>query len=334
MARSFTAPAVPASFFGMVLGLAGLAAAWRVAHQAWGLPAVVGEVLAVSAVAVWAIVLALYALKWLVSREAAVREAADPVQCCFIGLAGVATMLAAEAIAPYARSTAEALLVLGALFTLAFAVWRTGGLWRGGRDDTATTAVLYLPTVAGSFVCATVAAAFGHEDWGQLFFGCGLFSWLAIESVLLQRLLTAPALADPLRPTIGVQLAPPNVAAVAYLSLTHGPPDLFAHALLGYGCLQALILLRLAPWIWRGSFSAGYWAFTFGATALATAPLEMILRGDHGAISVIAPATFGLANVVVGFATLGTLWLLFRGRLLPATARAAAPTRAMPPTAS
>jgi tellurite resistance protein len=334
MARSSTIPAVPASFFGMVLGLAGLATAWRTAHQAWGLPAVIGEALALAAVAVWAIVLALYALKWLVVREAAAREAADPVQCCFIGLAGVATMLAAEAIAPYARSAAEALLALGAAFTLAFAVWRTGGLWQGGRDATTTTAVLYLPTVAGSFVCATASSALGYQDWGELLLGCGLFSWLAIESVLLHRLLTAPALADPLRPTLGVQLAPPNVGAVAYLSVTHGPPDVFVHALLGYGCLQALILLRMAPWIWRGSFSPGYWAFTFGATALATAPIEMVVRGGSGAISVIAPVTFGLANLVVGFAAIGTLWLLFRGRLLPTAPRAVAPAGTMPPTAS
>ena len=36
-------PVVQASFFGMVLGLAGLGTVWRWAHQVWGLPAVVGE---------------------------------------------------------------------------------------------------------------------------------------------------------------------------------------------------------------------------------------------------------------------------------------------------
>jgi tellurite resistance protein len=38
-------PRVPASFFGIVLGLAGLANAWRVAHSTWGLPSFIGEVL-------------------------------------------------------------------------------------------------------------------------------------------------------------------------------------------------------------------------------------------------------------------------------------------------
>lgn len=34
---------VPASFFGIVLGIAALANAWRLAHVAWSLPAMIGE---------------------------------------------------------------------------------------------------------------------------------------------------------------------------------------------------------------------------------------------------------------------------------------------------
>jgi tellurite resistance protein TehA-like permease len=45
-------------------------------------------------------------------------------------------------------------------------------------------------------------------DWGQVIFGGGLFSWLAIESVLLGRMLTGSELAAALRPTLGIQLAP------------------------------------------------------------------------------------------------------------------------------
>ena len=36
-------PLVPAAFFGIVLGLAGLANVWRAAHIAWGLPSMIGE---------------------------------------------------------------------------------------------------------------------------------------------------------------------------------------------------------------------------------------------------------------------------------------------------
>ncbi len=314
---------IPASYFGIVLGLAGLGGAWRAAHQLWGLPALIGEALMAVGSLVWAVLMALYVQKWIVRRDDAIAETKNAIQCCFIGLVGVATLLIAGASLPYSRPLAFGLFALGALYTVAFGVWRTGGLWMGGRDPATTTPVLYLPTVAGAFVMATQASALGHADWGQYAFGVGLFSWLAVESVIWQRLYNAPEMALALRPTMGIQLAPPSVGAVAYLSITQGAPGLFAHALIGYALLQVLLLARLFPWIRQPSFAPSYWAASFGLVALATAPLRMILRGDSGPITLIAPCTFVLANVVVGVLATATLVKAFKGELLPRAAQAA-----------
>jgi tellurite resistance protein len=227
---------------------------------------------------------------------------------------------------PYVPAIAWMLAVIGILGQLVFGVYRTGQLWTGGRDPEATTPVLYLPTVAGSFVSAIVLSAFGHAEWGMPFFGAGMFSWLAIESVLVHRLYTAKPLAEALRPTLGIQLAPPAVGCVAYLSLTSGPPDLFATALMGYALFQALVLMRLLPWIASQAFSPGYWAFTFGVTALALGMLRFVERGSHGPIALIAPVMFIAANLVIGFIALRTVALLLQGKLLPP--RATPPARA------
>jgi tellurite resistance protein len=311
-------PKIPASYFGSVLGLAGLANAWRAAHQAWALPAAPGEVLAAVATATWLVLVVLYAAKWLQAPDAAREEARHPVQCCFIGLAGVATMLVALCVKPYSPLAAQALVVAGAVFTLGFAVWRTGALWRGERDEAATTPVLYLPVVAGSFVTAIVGTALGHAELGKFAFGGGLFGWLAIESVLLRRLYNGPQMPAPMRPTLGVQLAPPVVGAVAYLAVNGGQPDLLAHALVGYGVLQALVLLRLARWIGEQPLGPGYWAFTFGATALATATIRLAHGPGEQGLAVIA---FAAANLVVlGMAAVSTRGFLRALRAKPAQA--------------
>jgi tellurite resistance protein len=325
MTTSFKPPAVPASFFGIVLGLAGLGNAWGAAHPVFGVPALVGEVLMAIATMVWALVLVLFITKWLFARDQALAEASHPVQCCFIGLAGVATMLVGVAAMPYSRLLAEIVFGMGATFTLAFALWRTGLLWRGGRDPGATTPVLYLPTVAGGFVMATGLSSLGHPEWGQLAFGAALLSWLAIESVLLHRLYTVASLPPALRPTLGIQLAPPTVGAVAYLSVNGATPDLVAHALVGYGLFQALLLARLLRWILEQPFATSYWTFTFGVTALATAPLRMVTSGDSGVIARLAPYLFIGANLVIGVITIATLWLIARRRLLPQAATACRP---------
>src|SRR5262249_23771552 len=210
---------------------------------------------------VWAVLLVLYVLKWIFARDEALAEATHPVQCCFIGVAGVSTMLIAAAALPYSRGAAEILFALGAAFKLGFALWTTGRLWGGGRVPATTPAVLYLPTVGGGFVTAIAVSALGYAEWAQPAFGAGLLSWLAIESVLLHRLYTAPALVPALRPTLGIQLAQPTVGALADLSANGGAPDLVVHALVGYGLLQLFLLLRLLAWIMRQRFAASYLSF-------------------------------------------------------------------------
>jgi tellurite resistance protein len=217
---------------------------------------------------------------------------------------------------------------MGAASTIAFGLWRTGLLWHGGRDAATTTPVLYLPMVAGGFVLSLVASALGWPDWGQLAFGAGFFTWLAVESVLLHRLYTGPALPPALRPTLGIQLAPPAVGAMAYLSVSSGQPDLMAHMLIGYALLQALLLIRMLPWIMEQPFAPTYWAFTFGATALAGASIRLSAADHGGALALLAPYLFAFANLLVLAIAIGTIWLLLLRRLLPS----AQPNKALPST--
>ncbi|MBW4518591.1 MAG: dicarboxylate transporter/tellurite-resistance protein TehA [Scytolyngbya sp. HA4215-MV1] len=308
---------IPASFFGMILGLVGLGNCWRVAAKIWHLPAWIGEAIMLFSVAIWLGLLLLYVSKWLGAREEALAEFEHPVLCCFVGLVPVSTVLVALAISPYTRAIAVVLFVVGAIAQLSFGVYRSGRLWMGGRQPETTTPILYLPTVAGSFVSAIGASALGYREWSVLFFGMGMFSWLALESIIMQRLFLLTALPKLLRPTLGIQLAPPVVGCVAYLGITQGQPDTFAQILFGYGLLQALILLRLTPWLFQQPFAASYWAFTFGVAALALSALRFVERGMSGVMEGLAVLLFIGANLVIGSIAVGSVRLLLRGKLLP-----------------
>lgn len=315
----------PASFFGMPLGILGLGLAWRGAIHLWPLPSAIPETILAGGVTLWALLVLLYAAKWFVARTEALAEFEHAVQCCFIGLAPVTTSLSALAVLPYSRVLAISLFIAGASGTLAFAVYRTGRLWMGEREIGATTPILYLPSVAGSLVTATAASQMGYGEWGQLAFGAGIFSWLAIESVLLHRLYTGPAMPPALRPTLGIQMAPPAVAALAYLNVGSGVSDLFIQALIGYALLQAVLLIRLTPWIRQQPFTASYWAFSFGAAALAGATIRLASGGAR-AEQALAGLVFAAVNLLVLGLALQTLRLILRGNLLPApltTVRAA-----------
>jgi tellurite resistance protein len=308
---------IPAGAFGIVLGLAGLASGWRVAAKVWNVAPSIGEAVALLAAAVWLLLILLYAAKWIWLRSEALAEFRHPVLCCFVGIVPVTTALVGWVLRPYLYLPALTLAIAGVAGQLVFGIYRTGSLWKGGRDHVTTTPILYLPTVAGSFVSAIVLSAFGHVSWAVPFFGAGLLSWLAIESVLLHRLYVVSELPPPLRPTLGIQLAPPAVGCAAYFSITSGPPDLFAQALIGYALLQALVLIRLLPWIARQPFTASYWAFSFGVTALALDTLRCVERGDPGPLAIAAPYVFGFANVIICGLVVGSVVQMLRGKLFP-----------------
>ena len=313
---------VPLSFFGIPVGLLAFANTWRVGARMWHLPGDVVQALALSGLAVWIVLLALYAAKWVTHRAEAVAEIGHPVQSAFAALVPVASMLAALALVPFSRDFAEGLFVVTLVAQLAVGLWLNGRMWQGGRAPEQVTPAIYLPSVAQSFVAAAGSAAFGWTQLGLLFFGVGLLAWLAAESLILQRAAVGTPLPAPLRPLLGIQLAPAVVGGGSWMALTTGVPDVFAWMLLGYGLYQALLLLRLLPWIREQAFVPGYWAFSFGVAALPALAMRMVERGASGFAVDLAFGLFVAANLVFALLAGMTLALLARGRLLPIAAPA------------
>jgi len=310
-------PVIPAAFFGTILGVNGVGNAWRVGVHLWNLPPVAGECVLALGVVLWALLAALYIAKWIWLPAEAMAEIRHPVLCCFVGLVPLTAVLVAMALAPYSRPIAVALFALGATGQLAFGIYRTGQLWSGGRDPSTTTPVLYVPSVAGGFLSSIGASTLGFITLAPLFFGAGLFSWLALESVILYRLLTVETMPKPLRLTLGLMLAPPAVAGIGYLGITTGPVDHFAQFLIGYGIFQFLLLLRLWRWFHAQPFGAGYWAFSFGVTALTICLMRGVDRGLPAPYPGLAIGAFVFSLVFVGWLTVSSLWSLVRGTYLP-----------------
>ncbi|WP_109484206.1 dicarboxylate transporter/tellurite-resistance protein TehA [Paraburkholderia sp. C35] len=308
---------MPASFFGIAVGALALANAWRVAARIWTVPSEIVDVLTIGALVVWAIVLVSYARKWLLQREQAQAEWQHPVQSSFIALGATSSLLAAMALANYSHTAGLVVFVVSTVVQLAVGVHLQGRIWQGGRNPELTTPAIYLPAVAPSFVAATAAASFGWTQIGMLFFGAGVLSWLATESGVLHRAAVHTPLPEALRPLLGIQVAPPVVGGVAYMSITHGVPDLFAFVLLGYGLYQALMMVRLLPWIRRQGFVPSYWAFTFGAAAMPTLAMRMVERGATGEIEWLAVGLFVVANGVILMIAALTVRVWVAGKLMP-----------------
>lgn len=307
MARS----PVSASAFGIVLGLSGLGQAWRIASRLWGMPSIIGEgVLLLSAV-IWLTLLVTYFIQAVWHPEVTRNEFRHPVQGSTPALVAVSTLLIVLAVLPYSRSMAWTLAIAGITWHLVFSLWHTGLLWQGGRDMRDTAPTLYLPTVAGNFTSAAALGGLGHPDWGWLFLGAGVFSWLSLESLIIQRMWQSKGVPVAQRPLVGIQFAPPVVCAMAWLMLDPGSTDRWLMMMWGYGLFQLLLGFRLGSWLGAQAFSPSYWSYTFGISATTVCGLKLAVAGV-GAAQILAVPIFVGANVFIGYLSVRTAWRAVR----------------------
>ncbi|MBW9401514.1 dicarboxylate transporter/tellurite-resistance protein TehA [Leclercia sp. EC_58] len=307
---------LPAGYYGMVLGTIGMGFAWRYASTIWPVPHWPGEMLVLLAMAIWLLLTVAFITRAVRFPGSVLAEMRHPVMSSFVSLFPATTMLVAIGFVPWYRPLALALFSVGVVVQLSYAAWQSAGLWRGKHPEEATTPGLYLPTVANNFISAMACGALGFHDAGLVFLGAGVFSWLSLEPVILQRLRSAGELPAPMRSSLGIQLAPALVACSAWLSVNGGEADTFAKMLFGYGLLQLLFTLRLMPWYLSQPFNASFWSFSFGVSALATTGLHLGQSSPSGFFHAIAIPLFIFTNAIIALLLVRTFILLMQGKLL------------------
>ncbi|UGB01601.1 dicarboxylate transporter/tellurite-resistance protein TehA [Leclercia sp. G3L] len=307
---------LPAGYYGMVLGTIGMGFAWRYASTIWPVTRWPGEILVTLAMVIWAFLTVAFLTRAIRFPRSVLAEMRHPVMSSFVSLFPATTMLVAIGFVPWYHPLALALFTVGVVVQLSYAAWQSAGLWRGKHPEEATTPGLYLPTVANNFISAMACGALGFHDAGLVFLGAGVFSWLSLEPVILQRLRSAGELPPAMRTSLGIQLAPALVACSAWFSVNGGEADTFAKMLFGYGLLQLLFTLRLMPWYLSQPFNASFWSFSFGVSALATTGLHLGQSSPSGFFHAIAIPLFIFTNAIIALLLVRTFILLMQGKLL------------------
>ncbi|URN97351.1 dicarboxylate transporter/tellurite-resistance protein TehA [Leclercia adecarboxylata] len=307
---------LPAGYYGMVLGIIGMGFAWRYASTIWPVTRWPGDILVALAMVIWLLLTVAFITRLVRFPGSVLAEMRHPVMSSFVSLFPATTMLVAIGFVPWYRPLALCLFTLGVVVQLSYGAWQSAGLWRGKHPEEATTPGLYLPTVANNFISAMACGALGFHDAGLVFLGAGVFSWLSLEPVILQRLRSAGELPAPMRSSLGIQLAPALVACSAWFSVNGGEADTFAKMLFGYGLLQLLFTLRLMPWYLAQPFNASFWSFSFGVSALATTGLHLGQSSPSGLFHAIAIPLFMFTNAIIALLLVRTFILLIQGKLL------------------
>lgn len=306
---------LPVGMFAISVGLFGLIGAWRrAAAFGWPVAADIATVLTWPAAAVWVISLILYALKCKRHPQSVMQEYQHPVQGSLQALLPLSILLAVIHFNQPDQGVwlVLALVALGLHIVIALRVVAT--LATGRMPTNAITPALYLPVVGGALVGAMTLATLHYPGWAAMLFGTGLSGWALLEARILSKLFEGP-MPEGVRPTIGVELAPPAIATLAAAVIWPQLPGEVLMIGLGVSIAPFVAVLARYRW-WCGvPFSVGFWSFSFPLAALASAILEAVHRG--GWPLWIGIAALLAASSVIAFLVSRTAVLLLQGRFLP-----------------
>jgi tellurite resistance protein len=308
---------LPVALFGGVMGLTGLASAWRQASILFGAPAWPGQALSVLALLAFSLLTGAYAVKSVASLAAVRAEFDSPVAGPLFGTPIISLLLLPLVMAEYSLPLARALWCIGA-FGMTLLAWLIVNRWIGERQQNSHAVPAWIVPVVGLIdVPLAIPALHWTQYHGLMMFALavGLFFAVPLFTIILSRLMFDTPIAPAMQPTLLILVAPFSVGFSAYVSTT-GTVDAFAQA------LYMLMLFLLAVVVHRVRhlrqccpFRFAWWSASFPLAASAGAALRYAAHARDAWTDAIAIALLVIATTVVLALLAWTVSGIWRGDL-------------------
>jgi tellurite resistance protein len=309
---------LPVSLFGSVMSVAGLALAWRLAGRTHGASLAVSNAIGIAALLMFA-VLALSYLGKLWKYPAAVRhEFSHPVIGSFFGTVGISILLLSSVIGVYSAGAQLLVWTIGTVVTLALSALMISRLLNGNASPTSVVPAWLIAGVGSLDIVVTGGALTAHwtHEVNLLAAAIGGVSAVVFFILIFSRLVHQEPLAQPMRPSKMILVAPFSVGFIAYVNLVQ-KVDMFAALLFYFGLFLFVIIgYRLA--VKPAPFSPAWWAIGFPMAALCSAALMYANAVGGQGLEWIAMLLLAVLTVSVAALFLRTVHALCTGRLLTA----------------
>jgi len=311
---------LPVGLFGAVMGLTGLAVAWRLAQGHFGGPpwlAILSLAIGLVAIAAFLAMLAGYTVKLLTDFDAFRAEFRHPIAGNLFGTIPISLLLLPIVIAPHSLVLAQGLWSVGAVTMILFA-WFVVSRWMSDRQQVAHATPAWIIPIVGLLDVPLALPVLGLPPMqGLVVFALavGLFFAVPLFTLIFSRLLFEAPLPDALKPSLLILVAPFAVGYSTYSQAAAGA-DLFAEALYMLTLFVLAVLvgqLRHLPFCCP--FRVSWWAVSFPLAASAIAAVRFAAAQPGTVTNVIAWLLLALATLVIAGLTVRTAVGLARGEL-------------------
>jgi len=304
----------PIMMFAIVMGLSGLAIVYEKAHEMFGIPSFIGKGLLILDSTILAILILVYLSKMLKYFNEVKHEFNHPVRINFFAAVAISFLLLSVAFHPVNKSVAFYLFTIGTILQTYFTL-RTISFWINRNLEIQHSNPAWFIPIVGNVLVPVAGAGFVDANLLMYYFSIGLFFWVVLTAILINRIIFHHQLAGKFMPTLFIFIAPPAVAFIAYLKMNGMQYDMFASALYNLALFFTFLLLFMYKNFLNLKFFISWWAFTFPLTAVTIASM-LAYKLTHIVIyKYLAFAFILLSTIVIIIVAAKTVQNMLKGNI-------------------
>lgn len=305
---------LPISFFAIVMGLAGLTLAWEKAEHATIMPFMASPYHAMITAGVFVALLIAYTAKYVLHREAVLKELHHPVRLSFFPTISISLLLMAVVTFEYYPELSKDLWIIGAVAHLALTLYVLSSWINHTHFEINHMNPAWFIPVVGNIVAPIGGMQHGFVDISWFFFSVGLVFWLVLFVIVIYRIIFHNPLPDKLLPTFFILVAPPAVGFISYVKLTGGV-DAFSTVLFHTALFLTLMLATQFVKFARLKFFLSWWAYSFPLAAMTIASFVMAETSGKDFYHFLALVLFFILNMVLALLTVRTIEAMMKNQI-------------------
>ncbi|MEJ5168019.1 MAG: SLAC1 anion channel family protein [Arcobacteraceae bacterium] len=300
----------PMPLFAVVMGIMGLVIVLQKASHAFGYPHILSVIGVFVGVGIFILFSTLYIIKFFKYKQAVINEFNHPIRLNFFPAFSICLLLISIAFAEINKDVSQGLWYLGASLHLFFTLYVIRFWIVNNLAIEHSNPAWFIPIV-GNVIVPIMGVNYAGLETSIFFFSIGIFFWLVLFTIILNRIIFHHQLPAKFLPTLFIFIAPAGVGFLAYvkiMTLLNGGEfsiDLFGYFIYDIGLFFTLLLGFMIKEFTRVTFAITWWAYTF---PLAAITLATILKYEltHSSIS------FYLGQILVFITAFVVLFVAYK----------------------
>lgn len=287
----------PIMMYAIVMGMSGLTITYQKAAVWLNFPHIIGNSLMYITTTIFVVVSFTYLKKYAKYKMAVKKEFNHPVRINFFAAVSI-SMLMLAIIFKEEHHTISAIFWYPGTLLHFYLTMHTIAFWINDNQELAHSNPAWFIPIVGNVLIPVGGIGFASTGILMYFFSVGIFFWIILFSVILNRIIFHHQLAIKFMPTLFILIAPPAVGFIAYFKM-YGAIDTFAMILFNMALFFTLLIAFMYKNFIKIKFFISWWAFVFPIAAMAISSMLMYHKTHDPIVMILSYVMIAVVTIII-----------------------------------